>query len=128
LVVVAGLAVYSLLSPLGYIWVALALMLVAAGLRVVGVVAAINVMRGLPANRTSIGAALSDTATEVSSATGIAVTGAILAALFSGSVVAGTWDAAQHAEFRQAVTAAGLSLTFAAAGLVLWAMRRARNA
>ena len=57
--VVVGLAVYGLLSSFGYVWVAIALVLVAAGMRVVGVVAGINVLRGLPKNRTSIGAALS---------------------------------------------------------------------
>lgn len=47
-------------------------------MRVVGVVAAVNVLRGLPKNRTPIGAALTDTATEVTS--GIAVSGTVLAA------------------------------------------------
>src|SRR5689334_7814256 len=60
--VVAGLAVYALLSTSGYVFVAIALALVAAGLRVVGVVAATNVLRGLPENRTTIGTALTDTA------------------------------------------------------------------
>ncbi|MGW0696347.1 MULTISPECIES: hypothetical protein [unclassified Streptomyces] len=46
-------------------------------MRVVGVVAAVNVLRGLPKNRTPIGAALTDTATEVTS--GIAVSGTVLA-------------------------------------------------
>ncbi|WP_234433079.1 MFS transporter [Streptomyces sp. NRRL S-1824] len=65
--VVCGLAVYGLLGRFGYVWIALALalVLVAAGMRVVGVVAGTNVMRGLPTNRTTIGAALVDTASEV---------------------------------------------------------------
>ena len=84
--VVAGLAVYGLLGRFGYVWVAVALVLVAAGMRVVGVVAGVNVLRGLPENRTTIGAALVDTATEVTSGAGIAVTGTILAALFTGDI------------------------------------------
>ncbi|GAA4610184.1 hypothetical protein GCM10023195_41590 [Actinoallomurus liliacearum] len=66
-----------MLNRFGYVWVAIALVLVAAGMRVVGVVAVINVFRGLPKNRTSIGAALTDPATEVTSGVGIAVSGTL---------------------------------------------------
>ena len=116
--VVLGLAVYSLLSHFGYAWVAVALVLVAVGMRVVGVVAGINVLGGLPENRTSIGAALTDTATEVSSAVGIAVSGTILAALFTGDIATSNWSAQQTSEFQQALTISGLVLTVIAAALV----------
>ena len=125
--VVSGLAVYSLFSRFGYVWVAIALVLVAAGMRVVGVVAGVNVLRGLPANRTSIGAALVDTATEVSSGAGIAVTGTILAAVFTGNIAAANWTAGQTAEFGAAVTIAGLALTVVAAALVGWGILRTRR-
>jgi MFS family permease len=124
--VVAGLAVYAVLGRFGYAWIALALALVAAGLRVVGVVAAVNVIRGLPANRTTIGAALTDTATEVTSGAGLAITGTIIAALFTGTVAATNWSATQTAQFEQAATTAGLTLTAVAAALVTWAMRKSR--
>ncbi|MFC7279902.1 MFS transporter [Paractinoplanes rhizophilus] len=126
--VVFGLAVYGLLGRLGYVWVAIALVFVAAGIRVVGVVAGVNVLRGLPANRTTIGAALTDTATEVTSGAGVAVTGTILAALFTGSVATPHWTAPQTAEFEQAVTIAGLVLTVVAAALIGWAFHRTRQA
>ncbi|MFF5291084.1 MFS transporter [Paractinoplanes globisporus] len=126
--VVAGLAVYGLLSRFGYVWVAVALVLVAAGLRVVGVVAAVNVLRGLPKNRTTIGAALTDTASEVTSGAGIAVTGTILAALFTGDIASAHWSALQAAEFERAVTISGLALTVVAAALVGWAFLRTRKA
>ncbi|WP_246179963.1 MFS transporter [Kocuria coralli] len=42
--VVVGLAVYALLGRFGYVWIAFSLALVAAGMRVVGVVAGTNVM------------------------------------------------------------------------------------
>jgi hypothetical protein len=126
--VVLGLAVYSLLSGLGYLWVAVALVLVAAGLRVVGVVAAVNVLRGLPPDRTSIGAALADTATQATTGIGIAVTGTVLAALFTGNIATETWSAHQTAEFQEAVTVAGLILTGLATALVGWAMVRSRSA
>ena len=127
-VVVAGLAVYSLLSRFGYVWVAIALALVAAGLRFVGVVAATNVLEGLPASRTTIGAALTDTATEVANGVGLAAAGTILAATFTGRITAPQWTALQTSEFQNGTTAAGLVLTALAAILVLWGMARARRA
>ena len=126
--VVSGLAVYGLLSRFGYGWVAIALVLVAAGMRVVGVVAGVNVLRGLPKNRTTIGAALTDTATEVTSGAGLAVTGTILATLFTGDIATSNWSTQQTAQFQQAVTTAGLTLTVVAAALVGWATFRARRA
>jgi MFS family permease len=124
--VVFGLAVYGVMSRFGYVWVAVALVLVAAGMRVVGVVAGVNVLRGLPENRTTIGAALTDTATEVTSGVGIAVTGTILAALFTGTIATSGWSVEQTAEFEDAVTVAGVVLTVVAAGLVGWGMVRSR--
>jgi MFS family permease len=126
--VVAGLAVYGLLGRAGYGWVAVALVLVAAGMRVVGVVAAVNVLRGLPQNRTTIGVALTDTATEVAAAGGLAVTGTILAVIFTGDIATSHWSAQQTAQFEQAVTIAGLTLTAVAAALVGWAILRTRGA
>lgn len=125
--VVVGLAVYAVLGNLGYVWIAVALVLVAAGMRVVGVVAGVNVLRGLPENRTTIGAALVDTASEVASGAGIAIGGTLLAALFTGSIAASSWTALQTSEFRDAITMAGLALTGVAAVLVasgiVWARR-----
>ncbi|MFI2753289.1 MFS transporter [Cellulomonas sp. P22] len=125
--VVCGLSVYAALGTYAYVWVAVALVLVAAGMRVNGVVAGTNVMRGLPKERTTIGAALVDTASEVATAIGIAVCGTILAALFTGDVTASTWTAAQAAEFSHAVRIGGLVLTALAAVLVCWGTARARR-
>ncbi|MEH3139223.1 MAG: MFS transporter [Mycobacterium kyogaense] len=123
--VVVGLAVYAVLGRFGYPWVATALVLVAAGLRVVGVVAALNVLRGLPENRTTIGTALVDTSSEVTSGVGIAVSGTILAAMFTGTITAAHWTASQTTEFRDAVTIAGLALTGIAAALVAFGISAA---
>lgn len=125
--VVAGLAVYAVLGRFGYAWVAIALALVAAGLRVVGVVSAVNVLRGLPENRTTIGVALVDTASEVTSGAGIAVSGTILAAMFTGTIAAPHWSPHQTTQFENAVTTAGLVLTAAAAVLVGFAFARMRG-
>jgi MFS family permease len=124
--VVAGLAVFGLLGRLGYIWVLLALVLVAVGMRVVGVVAGTNVLRGLPADRTSIGAALVDTSSELATATGIAAAGTILTALTAGSITTTHWTATGLAQFQDAVTVAGLTLTLAAAALVGFGIIRSR--
>ena len=126
--VVAGLAVYTLFGRLGYPWVAAALVLVAAGMRVVGVVAGTNVLRGLPPNRTTIGAALTDTVSEVASAIGLAVAGTAIAALFAGSIATANWTVQQTAQFRDAVTIAGLILTAGSGALVAWGIVRARRA
>ncbi|TFC33150.1 MFS transporter [Cryobacterium sp. MDB1-18-2] len=126
--VVLGLAVFAAGSRFGYVWVALSLALVAAGMRVVGVVAGTNVMRGLPKNRTTIGAALVDTSSQVATGVGIAVTGTILAALFTGNISASNWSADQAAAFQTGVTVAGVTLTAVAGALVLVGIARSRPA
>ncbi|WP_258068546.1 MFS transporter [Arthrobacter sp. N199823] len=126
--VVAGLAVFALLGRFGYPWVLVALVLVAAGMRVVGVVAGNNVLRGLPENRTSIGAALVDTASEIATAVGIAATGTILAALVGSSIATMTFTSDQLASFQQALLIAGLTITALAAALVCIGIHRSRRA
>ncbi|MDQ1546595.1 MAG: hypothetical protein QOH69_1499 [Actinomycetota bacterium] len=126
--VVAGLAMYGLFSGFGYVWIAIALALVAAGIRVNGVVAGTNVLRGLPQNRTSIGAALVDTASEVATAVGIAVTGTILATLFVGSIAQPHWTSGQRSQFEAGILIAGLTLTAIAASLVGFGIARSRRA
>lgn len=126
-VIVCGLAVYAALGQLGYAWIALALVLVAAGMRVVGVVAGNNVMRGLPADRTTIGAALIDTAGELTTGVGIALSGTIVAGIFTGSIAAHDWTPAQTAQFREATTLAAIVLTAIAGLLVLWGILRSNR-
>ncbi|WP_435876054.1 hypothetical protein [Saccharopolyspora shandongensis] len=122
--VVCGLAVYTALGRFGYVWIAVALVLVAMGMRVVGVVAGNNVMRGLPENSTTIGAALIDTASEVTIGIGIALSGTILAVLFPDALTAATWSAQQTVEFREAIACAGLALPLLSAALVGWGIVR----
>jgi MFS family permease len=125
--VVLGLAVFAAGSRFGYIWIAISLVLLAAGMRVVGVVAGTNVMRGLPENRTTIGAALVDTSSQIATGIGIAVTGTILATLFTGDISSSVWSAQQATTFQQGVTVAGLAITAAAAALVWFGMVRSRS-
>jgi MFS family permease len=126
--VVLGLAIYAFLNSFGYVWIAIALALVAAGIRVNGLVAGTNVLRGLPKNRTSIGSALVDTASEVATGVGIAVTGTTLATLFTGDFAKGHWNGVQTAQFQEAITIAGLTLTGVALVLVGFGIARTRRA
>ncbi|ONF68705.1 MFS transporter [Amycolatopsis keratiniphila] len=122
--VVCGLAVYTVFGGFGYVWIAVALALVAVGMRVVGVVAGTNVMRGLPADRTTIGAALVDTSGEVTTGIGIALSGTVLALAFPGALTA----ALQSADFLTATSYAGLALTVLSAALVGFGILRSRSA
>jgi MFS family permease len=125
--VLAGLVGYGVLGRYGYVFIAVALVLISAGMRVVGVTATVSVMDGLPEDRTSIGAALTDTATEVSNAIGIAVSGTLIAALFAGDIAAPAWSQAQVRDFEDAVMVAMLALAAAAAALVVWASVRSSS-
>ncbi|GAA1719500.1 MFS transporter [Brachybacterium phenoliresistens] len=125
--IVVGLALYGVLGTHGYVWIALSLALVAAGMRIVSVVAGTNVMRGLPEDRTTIGAALADTAGQVGASVGLALAGPLLNALFTGALTAGDWGARQHGAFDAAITAAGLALAAAAAVLVAVGIRLSRG-
>lgn len=124
--VVSGLAVFGALSRHGYVWVLVALVLVAAGMRVVGVVAGASVLTGLPADRTSVGAALVDTSSELAGGAAVATAGTIVAALVSGSITTTTWTAPRLATFEDALTTAGVGLAAVAALLVVVGMLRAR--
>jgi hypothetical protein len=53
----------------------------------------------MPSNRTSIGAALNDTAQEVGTSVGTAVVGTMIAALVTTQLPAGTWTSALVASF-----------------------------
>ncbi|MBF4590852.1 MFS transporter [Curtobacterium sp. VKM Ac-1395] len=125
--VVLGLGVFAAFGHLGYGWVAAALVLVAAGMRVVGVVAGNDVLRGLPADRTSMGAALVDTASELATGVGIAASGAVLAAMVSGSIATTVWTSTRLAQFESGVQVAGVVLTLVAAALVTVGIVRSRH-
>lgn len=122
--VIAGLLIYALLGRYHYVWIAAALILTAAGMRVVMITAAVNVMRGLPPDRTSLGAALNDTSQEVASSIGLAVTGTLVAAVIVGPLTEIGDNAASAHAFENAVTIATLALTIACAALVTLATRR----
>lgn len=122
--ILCGLVVYTLLGRSGYAFVAITLICVAVGLRIVGVVAGVNVMKGTPKSRTSIGAALVDTIDQTSSAVSVAVAGTILATVFSDDLAKSQWTAIQKSQFAHAALYSSSVLTIAAALLIIWAYIR----
>lgn len=124
--VIAGLLAYALCGRYRYAFIAIALVLVAAGMRITMITATINVMRGLPADRTSIGAALNDTAQEIASGIGTAVVGIIIAASIAGALTGASWSPARTTAFQNSVSLGVLALT--ATSVLLLAIALIRTA
>jgi MFS family permease len=75
----------------GYAAIAVCMVIMSVGLRTVMTICAVALVDAMPANRTSIGAALNDTAQEVGSSVGTAVVGTLIAALVTTRLPAGSW-------------------------------------
>ena len=75
----------------GYVAIAACMVLMTVGLRTVMTICAVALVDAMPCNRTSIGAALNDTAQELGSSIGTAVVGTLIAALVTTRLPAGTW-------------------------------------
>jgi EmrB/QacA subfamily drug resistance transporter len=78
----------------GYPAIAAAMVVMTVGLRIVMTICAIALVDAMPANRTSMGAALNDTAQEIGTSVGTAVVGTMIAALVTTQLPAGTWSSA----------------------------------
>ena len=83
----------------GYGAIAACMVIMTVGLRTVMTICAVALVDAMPANRTSIGAALNDTAQEVGSSIGTAVVGTLIAALVTTQLPAGTWSHGLVASF-----------------------------
>ena len=83
----------------GYLAIAASMVVLTLGLRTVMTICAVALVGAMPANRTSIGAALNDTAQEVGSSVGTAVVGTLIATLVTTQLPAGTWTAHLVAQF-----------------------------
>jgi EmrB/QacA subfamily drug resistance transporter len=77
----------------GYLAIAISMVLMTVGLRTVMTICAVALVDAMPSNRTSIGAALNDTAQEVGTSIGTAVVGTLIAALVTTRLPAGVWSA-----------------------------------
>ncbi|MGX6448810.1 MFS transporter [Patulibacter sp. S7RM1-6] len=76
----------------GYVAIAVAMVVMTVGLRTIMTICAVALVDAMPANRTSIGAALNDTAQEVGTSVGTAIVGTLIAVLVTTSLPAGTWS------------------------------------
>ncbi|CAG6397807.1 MFS transporter [Streptomyces cocklensis] len=83
----------------GYAAIAVCMVLMTVGLRTVMTICAVALVDAVPSNRTSIGAALNDTAQEVGTSVGTAVVGTLIAALVTTHLPAGTWSSDLVASF-----------------------------
>jgi EmrB/QacA subfamily drug resistance transporter len=83
----------------GYLAIAVSMVLMSIGLRTVMTICAVALVDAMPSNRTSIGAALNDTAQEVGTSIGTAVVGTLIAALVTTRLPVGTWSADLVASF-----------------------------
>ncbi|MBW8487109.1 MFS transporter [Actinomadura parmotrematis] len=83
----------------GYAAIAACMVVMTIGLRTVMTICAIALVDAMPANRTSIGTALNDTAQEVGTSVGTAVIGTMIAALVTTRLPAGVWSSDLVASF-----------------------------
>ncbi|GAA1905297.1 MFS transporter [Williamsia serinedens] len=78
----------------GYAVIAVSMVLMTIGLRTVMTVCAVALVDAMPANRTSMGTALNDTAQEVGTSVGTAVVGTAIAVLVTAQLPSGAWGSA----------------------------------
>jgi EmrB/QacA subfamily drug resistance transporter len=83
----------------GYLAIAVCMVVMTVGLRTVMTICAVALIDAMPENRTSIGAALNDTAQEVGTSVGTAVVGTLIAVLVTATLPAGAWSDALVASF-----------------------------
>lgn len=83
----------------GYLPIAISMVVMSFGLRIVMTTCAVALIGGMPEDRTSIGAAMNDTAQEVGTSVGTAVVGTLIAALVTTTLPAGTWSSGLVASF-----------------------------
>ena len=94
-----GLAELAWAVDHGYLAIAVGMVALTAGLRVVMTTCAVALVDAMPANRTSIAAALNDTAQEVGTSVGTAVVGTLIAVLVTKVLPVGTWSSDLVASF-----------------------------
>ncbi|MEJ7651826.1 MAG: MFS transporter [Nakamurella sp.] len=78
----------------GYLMIAIGMVIMTIGLRTVMTICAVGLVDAMPANRTSLGAALNDTAQEVGTSIGTALIGTLIAALVVTVLPQGAWSPA----------------------------------
>lgn len=95
----AGLGLMAWAVQQDYVAIVVAMVVMTAGLRTVMTICAVALVGALPENRTSMGAAMNDTAQELGTSVGTAVVGTLIAALVTVSLPTGAWAPALVASF-----------------------------
>ena len=95
----------------GYLAIAIGMVLMTVGLRTVMTICAVGLVDAMPSNRTSLGAALNDTAQEVGTSIGTALVGTLLAALVVTALPLGGWSPALVSSYFHGERVAYLLLT-----------------
>ena len=98
----------------GYLAIAIFMVTFTLGLRTVMTICAVALVDAMPENRTSLGAALNDTAQEIGTSVGTAVVGTLIATLVTASLPAGTWSSGLVSSFFH-----GERVTYAALAVVV---------
>lgn len=89
----AGLVWMAFAVEHGYLAIVVGMVVMFVGLRTVMMTCAVALIGAMPGNRTSLGAALNDTAQEVGTSLGTALVGTLLATLVVQVLPTGTWSA-----------------------------------
>ncbi len=92
--VLAALVIWIKALTRGYLWCAVGMLIMTAGMRIIMTTGAVALVGALPESHTSIGSALNDTAQELGNAVGVAIVGTVMAAVVGSSLPQGAWDAA----------------------------------
>lgn len=95
----AGLAALAWGVERSYVAIAIAMVVMTIGLRTVMTICAVALIGAMPENRTSMGAALNDTAQEVGTSVGTAVVGTLIAVLVTAVLPNGVWSSELTASF-----------------------------
>jgi EmrB/QacA subfamily drug resistance transporter len=120
----AGLAVAATVAAdTGYGRLAMAFVLMGAGMGLAGAPATESIMRSLPPARANIGSAVNDTTRELGGALGVAVVGSIMSSVYAAGLPAGVPAAAE--ESLGAAVLAGGAVATAAQDAVVHAMSTA---
>ena len=104
----------------GYLVIAVFMVTLTIGLRTVMTIGAVALIGAMPEKRTSMGAALNDTAQEVGTSLGTAVVGTLIAALVTTSLPAGVWSDDLVASFFHGERIAYAVLAVVVGVIALW--------
>ena len=115
-----GLAWLAWAVDHGYLAIAIGMVVMTFGLRTVMTICAVGLIDAVPENRTSLGAALNDTAQEVGSSIGTALLGTLIAALVVTVLPLGAWSPELVSSYYHGERVAFLVLTVVVGAVALF--------